>query len=161
MHRFPHDVVGWVDGFPIKIAEPSCRETHRVVNNGKYQAPTIKAEAICSHKGKLLNIAFPFVGVRNDAEMRKMVEASGDTPLEGNEKLGGDRAYKANKKVVVAYIKPANKKGEPPKYLNQAQKTFNRKYNQVRQRIEIVIGHIKNRPIFRKVFKGEMRNLYT
>ena len=27
--------------------------------------------------------------------------------------------------------------------------------------VEIVIGHIKNRPIFRRRFKGNLRDLYT
>ena len=91
--------------------------------------------------------------------MRTIIEPK--TPLHKEETLLGDRAYKASKNVVTAYIKPANKKGEPPKFLTPEQKIFNKKYNQVRQRVEIVIGHIKNRPLFRRAFKGTMRNLYT
>lgn len=158
-YLFPHNCVGLVDGGPARIAQPSCLETHRVANSGKYRDTVLKFEAICSLKGKILSFEFPFNGNNNDAKIRKIVEPR--TPLAKTERLLGDRAYKASKNVVTAYIKPANKKGQPPKFLTPAQKQFNKKYNQVRQRIEIVIGHIKNRPLFRRAFKGTMRNFYT
>jgi hypothetical protein len=128
----PYFITGIVDGFPVFVSTPKDPEAFRLLNAGKYKATCYRYEMLCDLTGHILHVHGPELGCRNDARTRK--NAENDTPMHPQERFIGDRAYRASKQVLTAYIKPNG--GE----LTQAQRAFNFQFNSVRQRVLPNIG---------------------
>ena len=65
----------------------------------------------------------------------------------------GDGAYKSCPHVITKYIEGSIEGG-----FTAAHHEYNRQFNSVRQRVEHIISHIKNRPMFRQPWRCTFRN---
>ena len=99
---FPYYVTTIVDCFPLEVLEPVNKETHRLLNQGKYKATVLKGEVVITLTGEIVSFTFPHLGVRGDARIwrEQTLQLHQFLP---NEWCMGDGAYIACEHCVTKY----------------------------------------------------------
>lgn len=150
--NFQTHITTMVDCFPMEVQEPTNKDMGRLLYQTKYGACCLKGEVISTLTGEIVAFSFGHLGIRGDSRIWQE-QTKHNHPLLPDEYCIGDGAYIACEGVLTKYTKSSV--AGP---MTREHRTFNKYFDEVRQRIEHVIGHIKRRALFRQKFRGSLEH---